>query len=76
MKTVQIAKTPKGYIVVDVTAASQVSASFAPATQIDSETKLRSVLSNYGFTQSDIESAITQIHSTGQATISVGPSLQ
>jgi hypothetical protein len=76
MKMIQIAKTPRGYLLVDASLASNESASFAPATQTDSEERLRSMLVNFGVAEKEIDHAIRELHMTGQATISLSPPLK
>ena len=71
MKTVEIARTASGYIVVDATSAPRETASIAPVVTVSSETELRAILDRFGFTQQSIEEAVQQVNEAGQASMSI-----
>jgi hypothetical protein len=71
IKMVHIAKTPKGYLLVDATGASMESASFAPASEAKSEQELRAALAKFSLPQEDVDRAVAEVHKAGHATISL-----
>ena len=71
IKMVHIAKTPKGYLLVDATGASMESASFAPASEVSSEKELRATLAKFSLTQEVVDRALAEVHQTGHTTISL-----
>jgi hypothetical protein len=73
MKTVQIGKTPSGYLVVDARSAPRDTASVAPSFAVRSERELRSMLEHFGFTQKAIDDAVEEVNRAGLATIPLGP---
>jgi hypothetical protein len=71
MKTVQLAKTPKGYLVVDARSAPRETASIAPAVPAGSERELRAILERLGCTQGAIDEAVLEVDRAGQASINI-----
>lgn len=72
MKTVQLARTRSGYLVVDARSAPRDTASVAPSRAARSEPELRSILERFGFTQKAIDEALQEVNRKGQASISLG----
>lgn len=70
MKTIELAKTASGYIVVDATSAPRDTASVASVITVNSESELRSILERFGFAAQAIDEAVQRTNETGQASMS------
>ena len=72
MKTVQLGKTPTGYLVIDARSAPRDTASVAPSFAVRSEAELRTALQRFGLTEQAIDAAVQEVNQTGQASVPVG----